>query len=103
MVFYGVARSFRPRDISAPSFPSTCTTAGNCLGINGSNTPARFVVIVAGKKLSGQARSTSGQKSTASNYLEGGNDADPHPPSNISNTFTQSSPSANFNDTLVYR
>ncbi|MDD5383941.1 MAG: hypothetical protein PHG89_03545 [Gallionella sp.] len=100
MVFYGMARSFRPRDTNAPSFPLTCATPGRCLNINDSNTPARFIVIVAGKKLSGQGRITSGQKSTASNYLEGGNqNAD----QSGGYTFTQSTPSASFNDSLVYK
>lgn len=105
MVFYGVARRFRPNDTNAPSFPSTCSTPGNCLKINYLNTPARFVVIVAGKKLGNPDQTQRNlNKSNAFYYLEGGNEnANPDPPSNISNTFYQSAPSATFNDTLVYQ
>lgn len=100
MVFYSVARRFRPNDTSAPSFPATCATPGNCLSINDASTPAKFVVIVAGKKLSGQGRSSSSEKSTASNYLEGGNE---NADQSGGYTFMQSAPSATFNDTIVYR
>ena len=105
MVFYGVARSFRPNDTPSSSFPSTCATPGRCLNINDSSAPARFVVIVAGKKLDNPDQTQRNtNKTNAFYYLEGGNEnADPNPPSNISNTFIQSTPSASFNDTLVYQ
>lgn len=100
MVFYGVASSFKPRDTNAPSFPSACASPGNCLNIGSSSTPARFVVIVAGKKFPAQNRATSGDQSTASNYLEGGNE---NADQSGGYTFIQSAPSATFNDTLVYQ
>lgn len=99
-VFYGVARRFRPNNTGAPSFPSTCSTPGNCLNINSPNTPAKFAVIVAGNKLAGQARNSSGEKSAASNYLEGGNE---NADQSGGHTFIQTVPSATFNDTLVYQ
>lgn len=105
MVFYGVARRFRPNDTSAPGFPSACSTPGNCLNINAPNTPARFVVIVAGKKLGNPDQALrNANKTDKFYYLEGGNEnADPNPPSNVSNLFIQSAPSFTFNDTLVYQ
>lgn len=102
MVFYGVSRRFRPRPTTASSFPSICEAApDNCSKVNTLSTHARFVVIVAGKKLSGQARATSGEKSAASNYLEGGNES--ADPSIGYNLFYQGSPSSSFNDILIYQ
>ncbi len=101
-VFYGVARKYRPRDTVAPSFPSTCSTAGNCLNVNDTSTPARFVVIVAGKPLTAPFDQTnrSANRSNASYYLEGGNqNAD----QSGGYTFTQNPPSSSFNDTLVFQ
>lgn len=101
MVFYGVARRFRPNDTSAPGFPSACSTPGNCLNINAPSAPARFVVIVAGKKLGSPDQALrNANKTDAFYYLEGGNeDAD----QSGGYTFTQSMPSPTFNDTLVYQ
>ena len=101
MVFYGVARSFRPRSTTAPSFPSTCSTSGNCLNVNTTSTPARFVVIVAGKMLNSPNQTQRySNKTNAYYYLEGGNqNAD----QSGGYTFTQGAPSANFNDTLVFQ
>ena len=101
LVFYGVARGFRPNDTNAPSFPSTCSTSGNCLNINAPTTLARFVVIVAGKKLStpNQTQRNS-NKSNAFYYLEGGNqNAD----QSGGYTFIQAPTSATFNDTVVFQ
>jgi hypothetical protein len=101
MVFYGVARRFRPNDTSAPGFPSACSTPGNCLSINALSAPARFVVIVAGKKLGSPDQALrNANKTDAFYYLEGGNeDAD----QSGGYTFTQGMPSPTFNDTLVYQ
>jgi hypothetical protein len=101
MVFYGVAKSFRPNDTNAPAFPSTCVTPGNCLNVNTTATPARFIVIVAGKKLSNPDQSLRNlNKSNAFYYLEGGNE---NADQSGGYTFIQSAPSATFNDTLVYQ
>lgn len=101
LVFYGVARRFRPNDTSAPGFPAICATAGNCLNINDPNTPARFVVIVAGKKLSNPDQTLRNtNKTNAFYYLEGGNE---NADQSGGYTFTQNAPSANFNDILGYR
>jgi len=104
MVFYGLAKKFKPNDFNAPSFPSTCATAGNCLSINNSSTPARFVVIVAGKMLStpnqANRNSNNSTKSNAFYYLEGGNqNAD----QSGGYTFIQGAPLATFNDTVVFQ
>ncbi len=100
LVFYGLANKFAPKDAIAPDFPSTCTTPGTCLNINDLNTPARFVVIVAGKRLfipDQTSRSTN--KSNASYYLEGGNqNAD----QSGAYTFIQSAISPTFNDAPVF-
>ncbi|HLP97731.1 MAG TPA: hypothetical protein VK149_04735 [Sideroxyarcus sp.] len=105
LVFYGVARSYRPRDSSPSSFPSVCATVGRCLNVNDTSTPARFVVIVAGKTLSSPDQTNrSLNKSNAFYYLEGGNEnADPTPVSTFSNTFVLSPTSDTFNDILVYQ
>ncbi|MFZ3019033.1 MAG: type II secretion system protein [Gallionella sp.] len=101
MVFYGVARRFRPNDTTAPDFPSTCATPGNCLNVNSLNTPAKFVVIVAGKKLGNPDQALRNiNKTNAFYYLEGGNE---NADQSGGYTFIQSSPSATFNDTLIYR
>lgn len=101
MVFYGVAKNFRPNQAAAPSFPSTCASAGSCLNINNPNTPARFVVIVAGKMLSNPNQTNRNvNKSNAYYYLEGGNqNAD----QSGGHTFTQSSTSPTFNDIVVFQ
>ena len=104
MVFYGLANKFKPNDYNAPSFPSTCATTGNCLNVNSANTPARFVVIVAGKILGTpnqtNRNSNNSTKSNAFYYLEGGNQSADQ---SGGYTFTQSTPSATFNDTLLYQ
>jgi hypothetical protein len=105
LVFYGVARSFRPNDTPPSSFPSVCTTAGRCLNINNATTPAKFVVLVAGKKLSTPNQTNrSANKADRFYYLEGGNESvSINPPSDTSNTFVLSAPTDSFNDTLIYQ
>lgn len=103
MVFYGVSRRFRPRDTTASSFPSICeASTTNCLKVDTSNTHARFVVIVAGKKLSTPDQADRNlNKFNAFYYLEGGNEgADPGIGYNF---FYQGSPSSSFNDILIYQ
>lgn len=101
MVFYGLSKSFQPSDTSAPAFPSTCATSGNCQSVNSTASPARIVVIVAGKALSNPNQlNRNTNKTNAFFYLEGGNEG-----ANQSGayTFIQSVPSATFNDLLISR
>jgi type II secretory pathway pseudopilin PulG len=101
MVFYGLSNTFRPSDTTAPAFPSTCATSGNCLSVNSATSPARIVVIVAGKALSNPNQlNRNTNKTNAFSYLEGGNES-----ANQSGAFTfiQSVPSATFNDLLISR
>jgi hypothetical protein len=92
MVFFGIASAYKPRD--PPSNPS----CGTCLSVNPPSATAdkKFVVIVAGKKLAGQSRSSNWDKGTLSNYLEGGN-------ANGNTPFEQSPLSTIFNDTVVFQ
>lgn len=92
MVFFGIASAYKPRD--PPSSPS----CGTCLSVNPPSATAdkKFVVIVAGKKLAGQNRSSNWDKGTPSNYLEGRN-------ANGATPFEQSPLSATFNDTVVFQ
>lgn len=95
MVFYGVSRKFRPKN----TLPSALTT--NFLHINNPGTPAKFVVIIAGRMLSNPDQSLrSANKSIASYYLEGGNEGADQ---TGLYTYTQSATSANFNDILIFR
>lgn len=101
LVFYSLAKEFRPDDFVAPGFPSTCATAANCLSINNASTPARYVVIVAGKTLvSPDQTQRKFNRSDAYYYLEGGNESANQ---SGSYTFMQSAPLATYNDTLVYQ
>lgn len=101
LVFYGLAKNFQPNNsvIPASSFPSTCTTVGNCLNINNSSTPAKFIVIVAGKKLTTPDQTLrNSNKSNPFYYLENGNESADQ---SGGYTFTNI-PSVNFNDTVVF-
>ena len=94
LVFYGLADAYKPA-LSGTAF-TPCSTAGACLTVNSLSTNAnvKFVVIVAGPALSGQVRSTSTDKKTPSNYLEGSNSAG-------GTVFTDQPSSATFNDVLT--
>ncbi len=96
MVFYGLADAYKPY-ISSPA-ANACTPAGACLSVNPPSATAdkKFVVIVAGKKLAGQVRSSNADKSTLSNYLEAPNNGGATP-------FAQGASSATFNDTVVFQ
>ena len=101
MVFYGLADKFKPNSLGAPIFQSTCSTPGNCININNSSTPARYIVIVAGKKLSTPNQSLrNSNKTNAFYYLEGGNESADQ---SGAYTFTQTPTSAIFNDTVVFQ
>jgi hypothetical protein len=105
MVFYGLADAYKPASSgwywngwfwiwTSPSPPS-CPT---CIAVNPpSATPDKqFVVLVAGKMLSGQSRSSSYDKGTLSNYLE-------VPNANGASPFAQDLSSTTFNDTVVFQ
>ncbi|WP_435628429.1 hypothetical protein [Candidatus Ferrigenium straubiae] len=93
MVFYGLADAYKPEWYWW--WNPACPT---CLSVNPPSATAdkKFVVIVAGKKLSGQSRSTNWDKGISSNYLEGRN-------ANGATPFEQSPVSATFNDTVVFQ
>jgi hypothetical protein len=93
MVFYGLADAYKP--FNPPSTPTACPT---CLSVNPPSATAdkKFVIIVAGKKLTGQVRSNNADKGNLSNYLEA-------PNSGGAAAFTQGASSATFNDTVVFQ
>ena len=94
MVFYGLADAYKP--VWYWWVHPTCPT---CLSVNPPSATAnrQFVVLVAGKKLAGQARNNNFDKGTLSNYLEGGN-------ANGATPFEQMlQPSSTFNDTLAFQ
>lgn len=92
MVFYGIANAYKP--FNPPSTPTTCPA---CLMVNPPSATAdkQFVVIVAGKILAAQIRTSNADKSTLSNYLEA-------PNSGGATTFAQGASSTTFNDTVVF-
>lgn len=104
IVFYGLAKKFKPKDSNAPSFPDTCATSGNCLNINSASTPARFVVIVAGEKLMGPGTPNQTNRNSNKNnpfyFLEGGNE---NADQSGGYTFSQGLSSSTFNDLLIYQ
>ena len=93
-VFYSLAHSLRPHNMGhnhvCPG--STCLTVNPPSATNDKS----FVVIVAGKKLGTQSRTSTAQKNDPGNYLEG---------TNLSGTspFQQSPVSATFNDVTVFK
>jgi hypothetical protein len=105
MVFYGLANAYKPTDPPTTPSGNACDAAGQCLNLTTPTGTAKkkFVVIVAGKILTGQSRSNDTDKGTFSNYLESPNPT----PTYVSGTiptptdFTQSQNTATFNDTVV--
>jgi len=95
LVFYSVASRYKPNDY-LPSSP--CSTT--CLAVTppSVNYDKKIVVIVAGKKLSGQSRTSDLDKATPSNYLEGNNAT-----ADSTKLFEQSLRSSTFNDTVVFQ
>jgi hypothetical protein len=109
MVFYGLADAYKPVDpITTPAL-NACNPAGACLKVSPPSAQAnkQFAIIVAGKRMPGQLRSNDTQKGTFSNYLEAPNPTPAYtgipgiPP--IPTNFSQSFPSATFNDTVVFQ
>lgn len=107
LVFYGLANAYKPVDPLTTPSANACDAAGQCLNLT---TPTgtmkkKFVVIVAGKKLTGQTRSNDTEKGTFSNYLESPNPTPVYDPANPTiptpTDFTQAQTSATFNDTVI--
>lgn len=89
-VFFAVADAYKPT--------GTAAGCGTCLIVNPPSASAdkRVVVIVAGKSLAGQVRTSVPDKGTASNYLEA--------PNSLGGTaFAQQKATSTFNDVTVYR
>lgn len=93
LVFYGMTYYQRPHNLT---HTHNCTTNA-CLVVNPPSTAANkpFVVIVAGKKIGSQVRSSNTDKNTLANYLEGQN-------SNAASPFEKSPLSSTFNDWVVF-
>lgn len=99
MVFYAVADAFKPVNLDAPPVPAPgCGLTGTCLTVNPPSASAnkQVVVLVAGRRLSGQTRSINAYKVVISNYLEDQN-ATP-----VDDIFERSSTTSTFNDAAVY-
>lgn len=106
MVFYGVAQAYQPAD-SLLGVPAS-TGCGLCLTVNPPSSLAnkRVVVAVAGKRLSvaaypagnNQPRTSTANKQSPTNYLEGDNDNNA-----TSSIYEQQPNSASFSDFLLYQ
>ena len=111
LVFYGVAEAYQPGDPQGiPLLPTSILpggASGTFLTVNPPSSSAnkRVVVIVSGKSLSGtaypsggnQPRSTTANKQSGTNYLEGENDG------GTADTYTKQSTASSFNDVLQYQ
>jgi hypothetical protein len=93
MVFYGFAHSFRPHNMT---HNHACSNSV-CFVVTPPSAAAdkEFVIIVAGKKIGVQVRSSDTDKNNFANYLEGQNSDGLAP-------FEKSPLSATFNDWVVY-
>lgn len=93
LVFYGFAHGFRPHDLT---HNHACSNSA-CLVVNPPSSAAdkSFVIIVAGKQIGTQVRSSNTDKSNFANYLEGQN-------SDGLTSFEKSPLSATFNDWVVF-
>lgn len=96
VVFYAVADAYKPKPVAPPS-------CGTCMTVNPPSATAdkQFAVFMASERLSGvsggQPRATNADKGTITNYLEGQN-ATP-----LDDVFTKNTPSALFNDYVLYQ
>lgn len=100
LVFYGLANAYKPVDPLFAPAANACASAGACLSVNPPSAIAdkKFVVIVAGKMLTGlgQSRTSAAEKGTPTNYLEAPNSGGATP-------FAQGASSTTFNDTVVFQ
>lgn len=108
MVFYAVAWDRDPSNVFPA--PSCGDELNDCLTITtstGAETNQRVAIMVAGKALSslGQARSSTAQKRSITNYLEGDNSTSAvatRNPGNEDAVFEQGSADSTFNDVVVF-
>lgn len=106
MVFYGLADAYKPADpIAGGGVPASLGCSGTaCLLVNPPSTAVnkRVAVVVAGKRLAavpgGQPRTSSGDKSSPANYLEGTNVN-----TATSYTYEVQPITTSFNDFLLYQ
>lgn len=108
-IFYGLADAYKPQIVFTQPIPGTvslgsiasptgCPPASpSCLTVAPPSAAAdkKFVVIAAGRRLSGQLRTSTLNQQNPVNYLEGENTNDP--------IFTQQPGSPLFNDTVLYK
>ncbi len=97
VVFYGLADAYKPVNPLFIPAANACAGAGACLGVNppSAATDKKFIVIAAGKKLAGQARTSNADKGALGNYLESPNNGG-------ATAFAQGAFLATFNDTVVF-
>ncbi|NOT98306.1 MAG: hypothetical protein HOO97_04335 [Sideroxydans sp.] len=106
MTFYALADAYKPVDPITAAAVNACSTTGACLSVNppSATTDKKFAVIVAGKMLPGQSRSTNIEKGTFSNYLEAPNPVPPYSATPVNPTsFSQGVTSATFNDAVSFQ
>lgn len=97
LVFYSFGNNFRPHLHGTSLYDHVCPDVSECIKVSPPSAliDKGFVLIVAGKKLPGQARSSVADKNNRSNYMEGAN--------STSGTFEQSPASSTFNDIVVFK
>ena len=76
VIFYAVADQHKPAPFPPVNRCGVLGFAGStCLGLDGV-ADQQFLIIAAGRRLSGQLRTTNAQKNALANYLEGANASD---------------------------
>ncbi|TCV80075.1 hypothetical protein EDC63_13110 [Sulfurirhabdus autotrophica] len=89
-VFYGLGNAYKPANTTTPPgidvYINPTTTLSN----------KQVVVIIAGKPLSGQSRTTNSDKANPANYLEGFN-------TGATSTFQKDVATSTFNDYLLFQ
>ncbi len=89
-VFYAVADAYKPG-----TGATSCLTPANCLTVD-SVTNKQVVVVMAGRKVGAQSRSSAGEKAQAAQYLEAENAL-------VGTAFVAKSSASPFNDRVLYR
>jgi hypothetical protein len=94
-LFYALGADFKPTS----AIPSPVACGSGCLRVNGAGGQVA-VMLFAGKRLTGQARSTDAAKGNLGNYLEGRNLTN-HPNAGGNSDYEQIDPATStFNDVL---